>query len=690
MIEKRLIVLSISLIIALAPMHLCSASEFEITPAIKKAYLLEKHGMLTEACAEYEKVCTSAPKYFEAWFLAGRGYYNLHQYSQARTHLETARTLRSDDVRCLKLLGETLLALGKPAEAREVLQQAIKYNPSVSGLYNKYLAAVKADEGQEGAQKAQKNFITRAQKERNAAMMSGCGSFYLSEGNETAAIDCFQHALKIDSTLSSAYMGLAEAYDQRGRYDEALAAMETGITYSADKASDYIKLAKLSTGKEPHRALHCLDKAIELDPDKKPMILSLKAFVLIVAGNHAKAFDTAKSAIADGSETCETYLYCVKALDEMKRTHEAKSYLDLAISCARTAVDYRNCGDQLFKFNDIPRALAFMDQAIKLDPRDGASYTKRGVIYASRNQQKKALADFTKAIELNKRDADARRARAQLYITMKRKDEARNDIAVALVLERNPMEMFRLATAEKEAGRYDSASAILQKAVEIDPDDVLFRRKKAKLHEEMKQYDKTIEEYTECIKRYPRDAWVYFRRGDAYGKIGKETEKLIDMTEGLRLQPSAKRFEARARFYLDLGRILSSIDDCQSALGLPEVDRRSVLYVRACAYKELNDFESAIADCTEGIRANPKDSAHYWLRGGLYTKTNRLDLALKDMDSAITLSKENPEIWYSRGEIHNRMKHYDKAVEDFEEALKLETHPRYEQALQEARKKAGK
>jgi Tetratricopeptide repeat. len=685
-----LIVLSTALVIALTPINFCSASEFKITPAIKGAYLLEKHGQLTEACAGYEKVCNSNPKYFEAWFLAGRGYHNLHQYSKARTSLETAHSLRPDETRCLKLLGETLLALGKPADAKEVLNKAIKLNPNVSGLYGKFLTAEKADDGQDAVRKALKDLISKGEKERNAAMLAGCGSYYVSEGNAVEAIKCFQQALNIDPKLPAAYTGLAEAYEQRGEYNDATAAMETGIKYSADQFSDHVKLAMLNIkNKNPQKALECLDKAIEFDREKEPMILSIKARVLIVAGKYSEALDTAKRAIATGSETCETYLYCVKSLYEMRRMDEAKSYMDAAIASAKTAADYRNCGDQLVKFNDVPRALAFMDQALQLDPSDGASYARRGVIYASRNQQMKALADLSKAIELNKRDAGARRARAQLYITMKRDDDARNDMTVALALERNPNEILRLAAAEKKAGQYDSANAILQKAAEIAPDNVIFRRKKAKLHEEMKQYDKAIEEYTECIKRYPKDAMLYSRRGDNYGRLGKETEKLIDMTEVLRLHPSAKKYEARARFYLEVGRTLSCIDDCKTALELPDVDRRAVLYVKACAYKELNDFKSAIASCTEGIKAKPEDGAHYALRGGLYAKTNQLDLALKDMDAAIRLSKKNPEMWYSRGEIHSRMKKYDKAVEDFETALKLENHPRYEQALQEARKKAG-
>lgn len=673
----------------MTPMRNCYANEFEIAPAIKKAYLYEKQGRLAEACVEYEKACNSMPKYYEPWFLAGRAYFNQRQFRQARTHLETARSLRPDDIRCLQLLGETLLALRKPTEARAVLQDAIRLNSNVSGLYAKLLAAIKAEEGPEGVKKALKAYISRAGDERNASMLAGCGSYYLTERNTPAASHCFQKALEIDSKLGSAYMGMAEVFNQRGRYQDAVSAMESGIKYSGDKCHDYIKLALLhANNREPDRALLNFNKAIELDKDKEPMILSLEAYALLAASRHREALAMAKRALASGSETCETYLCCAQALYQMKRITEARPYLDLALSAAKTAVDYRKCGQQLVKFNDLSRALAFLDRAIKLDPGDGAAYTKRGEIFASQHQQMKALADFSKAIELNKRDAEVRRARAQLYTKMRRNEEARSDMTVALALERNPNEILRLAIAEKEAGRFDSADTILQKAAEIASDDISFRRKKARLHEDMKQFNRAIEDYTVCINLCPSDATLYMRRGDVYGRIGKETEKLIDMTEVLRLEPSAKKFEARARFYLQLGRAHNSIDDCTTALSLPDVDRRSVLYVRACAYKELNDFKSAIADCTEGIKAKPDDAAHYGLRGGIYAKTNQLDLALRDMDSATRLAKKNPEMWYSRGKIYSKMKQYEKAATDFETALKLENHPRYEHALQEARNKA--
>ncbi|MDX9720943.1 MAG: tetratricopeptide repeat protein [Myxococcota bacterium] len=65
-----------------------------------------------------------------------------------------------------------------------------------------------------------------AQQSRNSRAHAGAGWCYLSMGNASDAVDAFSEAIDLNESLSSAYIGLAKAFDARGEGRAALSIYE--------------------------------------------------------------------------------------------------------------------------------------------------------------------------------------------------------------------------------------------------------------------------------------------------------------------------------------------------------------------------------------------------------------------------------------------------------------------------------
>jgi tetratricopeptide (TPR) repeat protein len=86
---------------------------------------------------------------------------------------------------------------------------------------------------------------------------------------------------------------------------------------------------------------------------------------------------------------------------------------------------YNNRGKAYTDKNDSDRAIADLNESIRLDPRFEIAYINRGNAYAIKGRQDRAIADYDEAIRLNPRNSDAYYNRGASY-------EARNELRNAL------------------------------------------------------------------------------------------------------------------------------------------------------------------------------------------------------------------------------------------------------------------
>jgi tetratricopeptide (TPR) repeat protein len=87
--------------------------------------------------------------------------------------------------------------------------------------------------------------------------------------------------------------------------------------------------------------------------------------------------------------------------------------------------------------------------------------------------------------------------------------------------------------------------------------------------------------------------------------------------------------------------------------------------------QEREDYQGAIADYTEFLKANPTHQTAYSNRGFAKAMTNDLKGAIADFDRAIALSPRDPDAYNARGNTQAMAGNIAASIRDFNLAIKF-------------------
>lgn len=158
-------------------------------------------------------------------------------------------------------------------------------------------------------------------------------------------------------------------------------------------------------------------------------------------------------------------------------------------------------------------------------------------------------------------------------------------------------------------GRRPEADRYFGYALELDPDHQRARLAMARAYMERRRYADAAREYDRLIRVQPRDAGLYYHRGNARLLAGMGEEALADFTLAVELVPTdatylAARAVARHRVRGDL--MLARLD-FDTALRLDEVCYHA-WYGRGLLRQDVQDYEGAEKDLRRAmsIRSSPE------------------------------------------------------------------------------------
>ncbi|MEJ0077351.1 MAG: tetratricopeptide repeat protein [Alphaproteobacteria bacterium] len=309
------------------------------------------------------------------------------------------------------------------------------------------------------------------------------------------------------------------------------------------------------------------------------------------------------------------------------------------------------------------RALADFDAAIQENPNLATAHYYRGAILAQTDPEG-ALAALDKAISLNPKDPDFFRERSSVHV--KRKDYARaiDDLTSAIGLARNPKgEYFLRGSAYEELGERDKAIADYQASLLLEPDNDMLRRHLVQLGAEIPKaiqlppgpcsanditHEQRVAGCTAAIDSGTLTGWplkiAYCNRGYALTELGEFDRVIADSNLLIGINPQA------GCSYLNRG--------------------------RAWYYK--HDLDRAIADYTEAIAFEPRLHEAYASRGTAYFDRRDFPQAIADYDAAISLNPFVPMYFSDRGNTRYQMGDLNRAIADYNRAIEVD--PDYVQA----------
>ncbi len=240
---------------------------------------------------------------------------------------------------------------------------------------------------------------------------------------------------------------------------------------------------------------------------------------------------------------------------------------------------------------------------------------------------------------------------------------------------------------------YEESLADLDKAIELNPDDVENYYKRGLLNSEFHYYKEARKDFRQVNKMQEDYADIYYRLACAefalakFKKAGKDFEKALEINPAYApacngygiLKCTMARINLNERKYILKPEMLDdAITDFNRAVVL-DSGYSEAFYNAGYASFLLGNPDVAIINYNKCIELNPDNHDAYFSRGLAREKFGLLDEALADFNRCIELNPEYYLTYYWRGNIYHKLSKYREAMKEYSYALRI--YPYYAPAF---------
>ena len=236
----------------------------------------------------------------------------------------------------------------------------------------------------------------------------------------------------------------------------------------------------------------------------------------------------------------------------------------------------------------------------------------------------------------------------------------------------------REALKEKQLGNdaykkrsFEEALEHYNKAVELDPTEIIYLLNIAAVYFEQKEYDKCISQCEKAIEIGRENRADFKLIAKAFTRIGHVYKKKENWKQA-KVAYEKSMSEHRTP---EIKTLLSDIDKI-----IKEEEKKAYIDPeKAEEEKELGnkkfkegDYPAAIKHYTEAVKRNPDDPKYYSNRAACYTKLAAFNLGLKDCEKCVEIDPKFIKGWIRKGKILQGMQQQGKALNAYQKALELD------------------
>jgi tetratricopeptide (TPR) repeat protein len=226
---------------------------------------------------------------------------------------------------------------------------------------------------------------------------------------------------------------------------------------------------------------------------------------------------------------------------EQPATPGAEQSSDQTYTPAQQAV---NAGRELLQKEKYEEALGHFDEALKIDPNEGAAYFYKGVAYRMMNRLDDAIDAFTSSIDLTTDDLDAqaenyiRRGIVWFYKGEYGIAWQDFDDALPFARENDPRPDFWKGVTLARQHRFLEAANSYAVALEHDDHYVPAFVNLGQTYLALDEPTKAVYCFDQAIRLDPHNATNFFKRGLAQAQADKLKEAVDSYTQAIRLDPN--------------------------------------------------------------------------------------------------------------------------------------------------------
>jgi len=297
--------------------------------------------------------------------------------------------------------------------------------------------------------------------------------------NQQGAVDDYTAYLKKTPGSVDVYSARGRACDRLGKYDLAVLDFDQALKLKpGDDAILYWRgLAKMHLG-NPQAALRDYTAALDANPNK-PVYFKDRAEAYVELKQYDSAVEDCSSAIALAPNDPRFYSLRGECYRRLKQYDKSLADINKALELDPGSMNaLGNRADTYFFKGDYQKAVADYSKFLASNPDVSLAYYRRGEAYLELKRYGDAAADFRKKVELDPNSLDGLNSLAWLLATCPKAEVRNGPEAVAYAQKALDLAggddywyMDTLAATLAEAGRFDEARALEEKAVSLIPPD---------------------------------------------------------------------------------------------------------------------------------------------------------------------------------------------------------------------------
>lgn len=189
---------------------------------------------------------------------------------------------------------------------------------------------------------------------------------------------------------------------------------------------------------------------------------------------------------------------------------------------------------------------------------------------------------------------------------------------------------------------------------------------------ERKEYEKSIQYFSDVLELENNNSNAYFFKAFAEGEMGMHKEAMKNYDKVILLDPgSVSAFYNRGLENHNLGKYEEAIKDYDEAI-LLNPSYVSAFYNRGLVKYKLGKYEEAIKDYDETILLDPSHVKAFYDRGLAKYYLGKYEEAIKDYDETILLDTNYVYAYNNRGLVNYMLGKNNEAIKDYDEAVSLD------------------
>jgi serine/threonine-protein kinase len=328
--------------------------------------------------------------------------------------------------------------------------------------------------------------------------------------------------------------------------------------------------------------------------------------------------------------------------------------------------------DNLETATDLFRKAATLDPGFALaHARLADALRLRYAITREETWLNEAVENANEAMRLNADLAPVQVAMGRIRATQGNYDLASAALERALAIDPNDASANQaMATVFERQGRLQDAEAAFKKAVALDPDNLLIRDSYANFLFRQGRFEDAADQWRAIIRIAPDHFGALVNLGAALNELGDVSEAITMYERAIEIRPTYMAYSNLGTSYGRAKRYPEAIKALRKALEIDDTDwlawgnlGYSYSWMHGEDPQATEAFDRAIQLAEAARQENPRDPYVNSDLALYYAKTGQAERAQQRLETALTLAPDSGEILAAAAEVYELAGNRDRAVD---------------------------